>query len=619
MVVRALTALLPLTLLAAALHLLPDRASGGAETATSFKRLSRVSPDELQRQLDAVPVVGMGTAAPAVLNAYATRVKNDFDQSQMAVDVLDATPLLEVRPDLRTLPLRRGEECKLSNHSATALEALSRKLRVYLEDAAPINERGERPALPRLRTVLQSDLRGSKPEWLRAEAVPTLLQLLMHESTPVRLMLVELLQAVPEKVSTVALARRAAFDLDPEVREAAVAALRERPAAESRPVLVELLRYPWAPVADHAAEALANLHDSGAVPQLIAALDQPDPALSQPDAQGKLFVREVVRVHHLTNCLLCHPLASTGAEAVLGADPLLVLNLAGLRSGPGLAQASQRLQGTRGGHTYGRSSSGGGRPPTSPGASPALLRGDITYLRQDFSALQTLPPVLASLQTAGGPLSAPTQRFDFVVRKRPVSRSEASLLKTVAGDRPDYPQHAAVRFALRELTGQDLGGTTADWMKAYPDAGVEAEAARLAAALTSAKPERREQLLARYRDEKGVAHTLALAAAIPGIQGKLQQNAREALAARLSRMTAASLRERFREEDPELRSAAAVASGRKGDAGLVPDLVRLLDDDEGAVKTAAASALRELTGKSFTTAKEWQAWWSDHKVEGRTR
>jgi hypothetical protein len=227
--------------------------------------------------------------------------------------------------------------------------------------------------------------------------------------------------------------------------------------------------------------------------------------------------------------------------------------------------------------------------------------------------------VLASLKSASGPLSAPTQRFDFVVRKRPVSHTEASLLKTVAGDRPEYPQRAAVRFALRELTGQDLGGATADWMKAYPDAGVEAEAARLAAALTTAKPERREQLLARYRDEKGVAYTLALAEAIPGFQGKLQQNAREALVARLSRMTAASLRERFREEDPQLRSAAAAASGRKGDAGLVPDLVRLLDDDEDAVKTAATSALRELTGKSFTTAKEWQTWQSGHKAEGQTR
>jgi HEAT repeat protein len=618
MVVRALSSLTALALLGVA-FLLPARTGTGAETE-QFKRLNQATPEELQRQLAAVPVVGLGNSAPAVLGAYAARVKGDFDQSQMQVDVLDASPLLQLRPDLQTLPLNRGDQCRLSPRAATTLEALSRKLRVYLEDAAPINDRGERPDLSRVRTALKSEIRGQKPEWLRAEAVPTMLQLLMHEEKSVRLMLVELLEEIPEKVATVALARRAAFDLDPEVRQAAVTALRERPRSDARPILVDLLQYPWAPVADHAAEALVNLSDTSAVGQLIAALDQPDPALPHRDGGGKLVVQELVRMHHLTNCLLCHPLASTGAEAALGSDP--VLNLV-LPVNNRLAQAGQRLAGTRGSHSYSRGGTSSPAPSSAGNAAvatrsaPALLRGDITYLRQDFSVLQSLPPVLASLRSGNGPLSTATQRFDFVVRKRPVSGSEANLLKTVAGDQAEYPQRAAVLFALRQLTGRDAGTTTADWLKLYPDAEDETEAAKLAKTLLREKGDRREQLLARYRDEKGVVYTLALSKAIGDARGEFQQRIRDALVARLSRMTVASLRERLKEEDPELRRAAAAAGGRKGDAGLVPDLIGLLGDKENAVSTAAAAGLHELTGKSFATAKEWQTWWGRQRGDSR--
>jgi HEAT repeat protein len=609
MVVRTLSLLLRLALLSVAL-LLPACTDVRAESSP-FIRTNQASEEDLHRQLAEVPVIGLGNSVPAVLQAYAVRIQHDLEQSQMPVAVLDALPLLEIRPDFRYLPLRRGDASRLNPRAAATMEVLARKLRIYLDRTAPSDDEGHRPGLSTLRTVLQSEVRGNKPEWLRAGAVPTLLQLLMHEEKSARLLLVELLQAIPEKVATEALARRAAFDLDPEVRQAAVAALRDRPTADSRPVLVELLRYPWAPVADHAAEALVNLHDEGAVPQLVAALDQPDPRLPQRDAEGHLVVREMVRLHHLTNCLVCHPLASTGTEPILAEDATLRL----VNSG-GLSRAGKLLRSTPGslvsGGGYGGSGGGGGD-------EPALLRADITYLRQDFSTLQELPPVLASVRTASGQLSAPTQRFDFVVRKRPVSGAESNLLKTAVSERPEFPQRAAVAFALRQITGKDAGTTSAEWMKLYPDAKVEAEGGRLATALVTTKPERREQLIARYRAEKGLEYTLALAGAIPELRGEFQQHAREALAERLTRMTAASLRERMRESDPELRRAAAVASGRKGDAGMVPDLIGLLDDKEHLVATGAASALRELTGKSFTATKEWQEWWNGHKAEGRTR
>ena len=79
--------------------------------------------------------------------------------------------------------------------------------------------------------------------------------------------------------------QRAVFDLSPDVREAAVKALRARRNSEYRPVLLGALRYPWAPAADHAAEALVALEDRGAAGQLVRLLDEPDPAL--PTTQNR--------------------------------------------------------------------------------------------------------------------------------------------------------------------------------------------------------------------------------------------------------------------------------------------------------------------------------------------
>jgi hypothetical protein len=316
-------------------------------------------------------------------------------------------------------------------------------------------------------------------------------------------------------------------------------------------------------------------------------------------------VRELVRLHHLTNCLLCHPPASTDLDPVLGADPIVSLASANAT----LARAGQVLQKTPGAHSYGSASRNG----------PALLRADITYLRQDFSVLQDLPPALASLRTQSGPLADPMQRFDFVVRKRPVSTKEAEQLRTAAGERASFPQRESVLFALREITGRDAGTSYAAWLKLYPDAGEEAEAARLGASLADAKAQRRAQLLARYRDEKGVAFTLALAEAIPNLEGKFQDQARDALVERLKRMTIGTLQERLREEDPELRRAAAVACGRKRDETVIPDLIALLDDKDRDVAEAAGSGLRELTGESATTPQEWRELVAKHGIRNAAR
>ena len=63
------------------------------------------------------------------------------------------------------------------------------------------------------------------------------------------------------------------------VRGLAVTALKAHPVEKYRQVLLDALRYPWPPAADHAAETLVAVGDTAAVPQLRVLLDAPDPSV----------------------------------------------------------------------------------------------------------------------------------------------------------------------------------------------------------------------------------------------------------------------------------------------------------------------------------------------------
>src|SRR3989442_2805064 len=64
------------------------------------------------------------------------------------------------------------------------------------------------------------------------------------------------------------------------------------------------------------------------------------------------------------------------------------------------------------------------------------------------------------------------------------------------------------------------------------------------------------QLIVDLREGKGVAYTEALAAAIPKLSGDSKLRARDALAERLARMTADTLRDKLQEDSLEVRRAA---------------------------------------------------------------
>jgi HEAT repeat protein len=128
-------------------------------------------------------------------------------------------------------------------------------------------------------------------------------------------------------------------------------------------------------------------------------------------------------------------------------------------------------------------------------------------------------------------------------------------------------------------------------------------------------------VLDRLKEAKGVVNTEALATAIPQLSGAMKTRAREALAERLARMTAATLRDKLQDEAAEIRRAAALACAVKADKQFVPDLIPLLEDQQGSVVRAAHAALKDLTGQDLgptgdanaaartRAASAWKEWW----------
>jgi hypothetical protein len=346
--------------------------------------------------------------------------------------------LIAQRSDLKGLPVRNEAECQASSKEAIIMNRLSRKELPTIFSDIQLASQGNRSELLERNTKLDYDLKQldfdlkqtmSNKEWGDSVGLRMVVQKLQVEFYWVRLHLIPALAGAKGKTASEALARQAVFDLSPEVREAAVKALKDRPRSEYRSVLLEALRYPWAPVADHAAEALVSLDDQGAVFDLASLLDQPDPlAPGQNEDNTKWVTPELVRVNHLKNCLLCHAPSSSNGDLVRGFvperdKPLPVLPVRYYQNQSGL-----------------------------------FVRADITYIKQDFSDVQ---PVHDHGEWPK------MQRFDFLIRKRELSADDAAQLsidKKTATEQPtSYPQRESVLWALRQLTGQDMGDRSQDW------------------------------------------------------------------------------------------------------------------------------------------------------------
>jgi phage FluMu protein Com len=329
------------------------------------------------------------------------------------------------RPDLAGLPIRAAKESTLEPATAEQLQKGALALRAQLFAASQGGD--NRPDARKLRQALAAHGEPSD-KWLRPESVPALQQLLMAEDAAIRQVLVEQLARIDGPRAAAMLARNALFDLNPEVRKSAQTALAKRPRAEYQHVLLDGFRYPWPAVAEHAAEALISLGRHETAAALVNLLDQPSPAAPYPKpGKEERYIREVVRINHLRNCVLCHAPSLKESDKARGFVPPL--------DQPLPPPFTREYYANR-----------------RPGR---FVRADVTYLQQDFS-------VPLSVENSGK--WPAVQRFDFLVRERPATAEEVQVARQAESKIPNAYQQA-IFFALRELTGADPGPAVEDWKR----------------------------------------------------------------------------------------------------------------------------------------------------------
>jgi hypothetical protein len=332
--------------------------------------------------------------------------------------------LVSRHAELAGIPFRRGEACRRSADEAKLVQQFSLQLHRFTDVIAShgsISGREIDLGDPGIALKEESKLvaalniflhRGSMGDNVHSSI---LVQMLQPFDQSVGIPLVNQLGEIKTAGASEALAERAIYDLSPIVRRTACEALSFRPRAEFRETLIAGLRYPWAPVAIHAAQALVAVDDRQTMPQLSKMVNAPDPSLPVKNEKGEWVKSELVRINHLRNCYLCHAPSNENTDLVRGAVPI-----------PG-EPLPRVYYGSREGN---------------------FVRADVTYLKQDFSLTQQVK------KTDKDDRWPEFQRFDYVARTRPATDEEIAGVKKLASaaeQSVDYPQRLAVMFAIEGL------------------------------------------------------------------------------------------------------------------------------------------------------------------------
>ncbi len=333
--------------------------------------------------------------------------------------------LLAQRSDLVGLPFRTGDQCRKHPEEVRFMASTSASVgRVLM-----IASRASHQSWSYSNAVDAAESIRNSDKLQRPEAVSTLVQMLQVEPLPVRFELIRVLSGIQHPLAGVALAERAIFDVAEEVRVTAIEALKSQSVEKYRHRLFDGLRYPWAPASYFAAQALISLDDKESVSSLVEMLDEADPNLSFINDDGVYVKRELVRINHLRNCVLCHAPSQSRSDLVRGSVPT-----------PGRPIPAGYNSRSRG----------------------EFVQADVVYLKQDFS-------VMHHVENAD---PWPTrQRFDYVVRVRELTPEEQE--EATVNDQTDthrnrtnptsFPQRQAILLALRELTGKDAGESSENW------------------------------------------------------------------------------------------------------------------------------------------------------------
>ncbi len=374
----------------------PARPGAVAAARVEVKRIRERTADQLIHEAAKAPALSLDRSDKRAESLEAIRA--------VAGAGFDATPaLMKRRPDLVGLPIRSGVPTRLGPASIRHLTRGAEKLKGRAGDVA---------------TLLAED-----GVWGQADRIPAMMQVLMAESQEARMALARHLGGMKGKAASAALARIALYDPAPEVRREAIMSLDDRPSAEYRAALLRGFASPWAAPAEHAAEALVALRRADAAQALLAVWHGSDPqAPYHKDATGVQNVKEVVRVNHRLNCLMCHPVSTNSADPLRRAVPPI------------------REQG------FGYSGIGLGVGRSAGPRSETFVRADVTYLRQDYS------------------VKIHGERFDLFVRERRATQADvdAALARKKRGR---TPHQEAAGFALRELSGQEPGARDGNWIR----------------------------------------------------------------------------------------------------------------------------------------------------------
>ncbi|MBI1832085.1 MAG: HEAT repeat domain-containing protein [Planctomycetes bacterium] len=358
--------------------------------------------------------------------------------------------LLEQRPDLRGLPFLMGDDCRTNQEQARVFaKAADTANLVKLVTSMNIRDTKEKDKitfqsalgevildlqLSHAMNGIEMEMPIVKKEHRHRATVAAAMQVFMPEAGDIRAGLAKHLATVPHIDATKALARLAIFSPEHEVREAAIEGLKLRREKDYTDILISGFRYPLPAVSKRAAEALVKLERKDLLVNLIEVLEAADPRLpvtQNRDGQEVTFVREMVKVNHHRNCLLCHAPGNTDNT------PEGVLKVAVPLPSEPLPKPAE-----------------GGYQSTPPPTPDIVVRLDMTYLRQDFSLMQ---PV------ADAHPWPEMQRFDFFVRTRELTSAEAKSYVEDAEPGQLSPYHRAALYALRELTGRDTEPTAAAW------------------------------------------------------------------------------------------------------------------------------------------------------------
>jgi hypothetical protein len=359
------------------------------------------------------------------------------------------------RPDLAGLPLLMGDACRMPKEqlqtfglSLTALRS-AMNMKKIIDKNKDLNSSphgqgfwdGYKSVLEKSKTLLAK--KNIDLTTYSRSQVAGLMQVLATEPAPIREGLVNYLAEIPHPTATRALSRLAVFDPQESVRQLAIRALADRPRHEYSDIIISGLRYPWPKIAVQAATAAVQLKRTDLAANLVDMLDEVDPRLPVGKSVGDnvvLEAKQLVRLNHHQNCLMCHAPADANTPPMVVTAPMPV-------PGQPLPSFSKG---------YGKSK--------FQSENDIIVRIDMTYLRQDFSMLMPVPNA--------NPWPA-QQRFDFLVRKVQLTPAQAQMfrdkLRPQAGALSPYQE--AAHTALRSLTGLDAVPTAQAWRKVLQTAG----------------------------------------------------------------------------------------------------------------------------------------------------